>query len=168
MNHNGTYILIAYNAKKRVRQVGALGYVTFKKGWYAYVGSAMGKNGFNTRVGRHIKPHKKMRWHIDYLQLPVRHVWISDFGKAVECQWAKLLLKLSDDRIHGFGCSDCCCASHLLYFSSRERMAAAFETFRKTRRYVNKPYQMKRPPGCGSNKMPSMIQWVPQGTVRHK
>ena len=45
--------------------VGSLGYVTFKKGYYIYVGSG-GKNVLK-RLERHFSKKKKIKWHIDYL-----------------------------------------------------------------------------------------------------
>lgn len=45
--------------------VGALGKLAFKKGLYAYVGSA--QNNLEKRVSRHLRKEKRMCWHIDYL-----------------------------------------------------------------------------------------------------
>jgi len=48
----GVYCLIFENNECTVR-IGALGDLTFRAGWYIYVGSALG-SGVLKRLGRHI------------------------------------------------------------------------------------------------------------------
>ncbi|TAN39270.1 MAG: GIY-YIG nuclease family protein, partial [Candidatus Methanoperedens sp.] len=66
----GVYILNLKIDKDIVIRVGKLGNIRFKKGYYAYIGSALGTGGFK-RVTRHfnIASGKNMtrKWHIDYL-----------------------------------------------------------------------------------------------------
>ena len=61
----GSYILLAELASSKDVLIGKLGYISFPKAFYAYVGSAM--NGFKMRLPRHLKDNKKPHWHIDYL-----------------------------------------------------------------------------------------------------
>ena len=125
---NGTYVLIFYRKKGEFVRVGALGEIYFKKGFYAYVGSALGINGFANRIGRHVRRQKRLRWHVDYLNLPVREVWVSDAGNKCECDWSETLEQTASFHIPGFGCSDCRCPSHLFYFNNREALKKALQT----------------------------------------
>ncbi|MFW6137618.1 MAG: GIY-YIG nuclease family protein [Spirochaetota bacterium] len=61
----GSYVMILKNTADRTIQVGKLGMVHFRKGYYVYVGSGMGS--LHKRVARHYRACKKMHWHIDYL-----------------------------------------------------------------------------------------------------
>jgi len=86
----------------------------FKKGYYFYVGSAMGdRNNLKRRIERHLREDKKLHWHIDYLLQygTVKEIYVSEEG--VECEVAKDLSFL--DSVEGFGSSDCGCRSHLFY-----------------------------------------------------
>ena len=68
----GSYIhVISVNDEIDI-PIGKLGKITFKKGTYYYIGSAMGKTGSSTlgnRIKRHISfpKQKNKHWHIDYL-----------------------------------------------------------------------------------------------------
>jgi Uri superfamily endonuclease len=114
----GTYIIVLYLNKNERIQIGKLGRFEFKKGYYAYVGSAFGPGGLKSRIKRHIGPKKNYHWHIDYLNPAVKEVWVSDHGERLEHEWAGLLGEIATDKILGFGCSDCSCESHLFYFRS--------------------------------------------------
>ena len=116
--NKGTYIIVLYVVKSQRIQIGKLGRFQFKKGYYAYVGSAFGPGGLNSRIKHHIEPKKRYHWHIDYLNPAVKEVWVSDPGERLEHEWAGSLGKIASDQIPGFGCSDCSCESHLFYFNS--------------------------------------------------
>ena len=111
----GTYILkIKLNNSKNIT-FGKNRIERFKKGYYFYVGSAMGSsNNLKRRIGRHLRDDKKMHWHIDYLLKYGKIDKIYTTNKKVECNVAEELLK-KFDFIEGFGCSDCKCKSHLFY-----------------------------------------------------
>ncbi len=67
-------------------------------------------------VNRHHRTNKSKHWHIDYLRehMDLTSVWYSYNNKKLEHQWAQALSAMADmDPIHGFGCSDCQCYSHL-------------------------------------------------------
>ena len=48
--------------------VGRLGVIQAERGYYVYVGSALGSGGLAARVGRHCRREKRLRWHVDYLR----------------------------------------------------------------------------------------------------
>lgn len=115
----GVYVLILRLDNDRDILVGKLGELHFKKGFYAYIGSAMGRGGFK-RVTRHFNvaqgKNSTRKWHIDYL-LPHSEVICAVFSptyEAIECVVAKLLGEISEG-LPGFGCSDCSCETHLFF-----------------------------------------------------
>ncbi|ABR56212.1 DUF123 domain-containing protein [Methanococcus aeolicus] len=116
-NEKGTYILkIKLNGSK-VIEYGKTKKEKFQRGYYFYVGSAMGSSSnLKNRIGRHLKNEneKKLHWHIDYLLKygNVKEIFITN--NAVECEVSKDL-KEKFEFIKGFGCSDCGCDSHLYY-----------------------------------------------------
>ena len=115
----GIYYLVI-NVKKGVKKkIRKLGKIKFEKGIYIYVGSA--QNNLEKRVKRHLSAKKKNHWHIDYLlECPsanIRGVLCKNAKKEEECKMARLL-SLTEKPVKGFGCSDCCCESHLLKLDS--------------------------------------------------
>lgn len=116
----GSYILLLKVDKNVNLKIGSLGTVKFRKGVYAYVGSAM--NGIENRLKRHSILNKiksgKLKWHIDYL-LVNRYVRIIktipiSTKKRSECIISKLLEKKAVDVVSGFGSTDCkLCRGHL-------------------------------------------------------
>lgn len=116
----GTYILILHLENDISIQVGKLGKLKFKKGYYAYVGSAFGPGGIKSRLKHHIHPlKKKLHWHIDYLrkEASIKEVWVSDCKNRLEHEWGSVLENIvSSEKIPGFGCSDCKCDSHIFHF----------------------------------------------------
>ncbi len=115
-SEKGTYILILVFDRSRQISVGRLGIVQFEKGYYAYVGSAFGPGGMESRIRHHLAPKARRHWHMDYLDVPVREAWLSQPEARLEHQWAAFLGRASAGRIPGFGCSDCGCDSHLFHF----------------------------------------------------
>ncbi|MCM8785610.1 MAG: DUF123 domain-containing protein [Candidatus Omnitrophica bacterium] len=101
-------------------QVGKFEKIKFKKGLYAYIGSAM--NNLEKRTERHAKIAKtkkgKLRWHIDYLLSSKDSKLIGIIkipsNEKIECKLSELLQKFAVP-ITGFGSSDCKCRSHLYY-----------------------------------------------------
>ena len=114
----GIYCLVLKNPACTV-QVGALGPLSFKKGWHCYIGSALGSGGLK-RLDRHFalfeNKNKKPKWHIDYLltepRFSLEYAIFAATNERLECELARSLGGLGVD---GFGCSDCSCPSHLLY-----------------------------------------------------
>ena len=95
-------------------QAGKLGRLRFRRGYYAYTGSAM--NGIESRILRHLRSNKKTHWHIDYLLKKGKIIEIHCFSydKKEECRIAEKFQKRFPS-VPGFGCSDCKCSSHLFY-----------------------------------------------------
>jgi len=115
----GVYILLIGVSECSLK-IGALGLISFKQGFYAYVGSALGSGGLE-RVKRHINTYRtksaKLHWHIDYLLISpfVSSLWVFCLktNDRIECLIAGSLKGREIDR---FGASDCDCRSHLFYF----------------------------------------------------
>ena len=110
----GIYVLIIHVAKDVNVNTGALGRIAFKKGLYAYVGSA--QTNLEQRIKRHVRSEKRLFWHIDYLLAneasKITQVLYKKANKTEECKTAKIIGERGKP-IAGFGCSDCRCKSHL-------------------------------------------------------
>jgi len=115
--NRGSYLLILFNPLAFSKQVGALGVVDFKKGYYVYAGSAI--KGLEKRVKRHSKKRKAIHWHLDYIlphpmelnrSLLIRRV------DRLEGPLASRLQSIAHGYIPGFGSSDTDRPSHLFYF----------------------------------------------------
>ena len=65
---------------------------------------------------------KKMHWHIDYLlkseNTEIRDVLFNISEDKIECDLASIIAE-NGEGIAKFGCSDCNCKSHLIYFSRK-------------------------------------------------
>ena len=110
----GAYCLLISVNKNTISKIGALGKLSFKKGNYVYVGSAM--NSLEKRIQRHLCSKKKIFWHIDYLlsnkNVKIKKVFYKESAKKEECDIAKKVAK-NGVAVKKFGCSDCKCKSHL-------------------------------------------------------
>jgi Uri superfamily endonuclease len=125
----GSYVLVIKVRKvlKKLK-VGDLGKIDFMKGFYCYIGSAMGKTvNIENRLRRHFQSKKKIKWHIDYLLASpfvfLEGVIIFPSKKRLECIISRKIEKFSDGIIINFGSSDCNCKGHLYYFRSRRKLA---------------------------------------------
>jgi Uri superfamily endonuclease len=110
----GVYVLVIRVEADTDVNVGALGRLTFRKGLYAYVGSA--QNNLEQRLKRHLRKGKRRFWHVDYLlddeAAKVVKVFQRQANKAEECKIAEVISERGAP-IEGFGSSDCSCRSHL-------------------------------------------------------
>jgi len=114
----GSYLLILSLRRRRKINVGKLGRVHFRKGFYIYVGSAMAN--LWKRMERHRHLRKQHHWHIDELRA------VAEFQSALairssdrlECEIAKAMSKISEWSVPGFGSTDCSCKSHLFGMSA--------------------------------------------------
>ena len=114
----GTYALILKCKSNDTVQIGRLGQIELRPGYYIYIGSAFGPGGIKARVERHWRVDKRKHWHIDYLREYVTPVkaWVSYETERLEHEWAQILFDMPEmTPIQGFGCSDCGCYSHLFY-----------------------------------------------------
>lgn len=122
----GTYVLIIENSKDAEIEIGKIGCIEFKKGFYAYVGSAL--SGLERRIDRHLRAlgdNKELHWHIDYfLAGPVVEVKGVLFAETADRKECEIATNMSMDlaSITNFGCSDCTCKSHLFYSTSLLRL----------------------------------------------
>jgi Uri superfamily endonuclease len=114
------YVILTRVPRRTALTVGSLGEVTFERGWYAYVGSAL--RAREARVARHLAREKPLRWHADYLTtaFPPERAWLVD-GAAGECELAGALAALpgAERRPRRFGSGDCRCAGHLVRLTRR-------------------------------------------------
>ncbi|NMC10334.1 MAG: GIY-YIG nuclease family protein [Methanothrix sp.] len=125
-NCPGIYTLVLCMDRAQEIQIGSLGILEFAPGYYSYTGSARGPGGLK-RVDRHIRvlqgQKKTRRWHIDYL-LPYTsflQAFVTKTTQDLECQIAaRIGERLAP--IRGFGCTDCCCISHLHHSDDLPRM----------------------------------------------
>lgn len=110
----GSYILLIELPEKQIITVGSLKTICFLRGYYAYVGSAMGR--FKPRLSYHLKGNKKPHWHVDYLlqKASITDIILCETSERIECIIAQAL-KSQFNFIPGFGASDCKCESHLFF-----------------------------------------------------
>lgn len=109
----GSYLLILYLKKRQKVEVGKLGKVSFKKGFYIYVGSAMAN--LSKRMERHRRVKKRHHWHIDELREAAEFCSVLAIRSSdrLECEIAKALSRIAEWSIPGFGSTDCFCDTHL-------------------------------------------------------
>ena len=91
----GTYIFFARLKTARNICVNKKGQVyPFKRGWYAYVGSAFNSGGLRSRLNRHFHGTGKGHWHIDFFRkdvVPHNRAWVSYQDRKREREWAAAL-----------------------------------------------------------------------------
>ena len=118
----GVYVLIIDLNENLSVNLKSLGNLSFNKGTWVYVGSAMGMSStsLENRIRRHFRSEKTIHWHIDHLlnsDSKIRSSVWSKSSSPAECEIAK-----SIDRMIGvtpgprcFGASDCKqqCGTHL-------------------------------------------------------
>ncbi len=122
----GAYILLIRVEDPVSIPIGKLGDIDFKRGWYTYVGSAMGQTAtsLHHRVRRHFAPatQKRLHWHVDYLltsaNCKVLGAVIVRSTLKLECLLVPVIQFMGGQPWGTrFGASDCStCASHLLFF----------------------------------------------------
>jgi len=116
----GTYALIFSCASSARIRVGRLGTMQLQRGYYVYLGSALGPGGLRARIAHHQKLSTRPHWHIDYLRAHthLQSVWLNYDGRRHEHEWARAMQKMKEATIPflRFGASDCSCPSHLYFF----------------------------------------------------
>jgi len=120
----GSYVILIRLPKAQTITIGSLSDVYFPRGYYAYVGSALG--GVESRLSHHLSRTKKRHWHIDYLlqKASITDIIIGESEGRVECAIAQAL-SAQFDAIPGFGSSDCRCPSHLFFAVEGKPMKSA-------------------------------------------
>ncbi|GHV27169.1 hypothetical protein AGMMS4952_08400 [Spirochaetia bacterium] len=116
-SNSGNYLMLLELPLSRDIEVGALGTIRFKAGWYVYAGSA--RKNLSQRLNRHLRRERKQKhWHFDYLTPyagKIKALPIMSY-RNLECDLARDLAGLGGKPIANFGSSDCGCGSHLYYF----------------------------------------------------
>jgi len=119
---SGTYALILWSRSEKDIQVGRLGRLQLKPGFYVYVGSAFGPGGLKARISHHRNISNRPRWHIDYLRAVtcLQGVWYTYDSVCREHHWTEVFArsKKATTPLGGFGSSDCSCKSHLTFYHS--------------------------------------------------
>ena len=120
----GAYTLIIDLHKALSFQIKSLGNLSFEKGTWIYIGSAMGNGStsLENRIRRHFRSEKTIHWHIDHLlksESIIRcSIW-SESSEPVECEIAKSIEQMENifQGPKGFGSSDCKskCFTHLYH-----------------------------------------------------
>lgn len=121
----GVYGLLLHAKAATDIHVGALGCLTFRKGYYIYAGSARGPGGLRARLQRHLRQKKKVHWHIDRLtqQMPVIELWYVAAVGFGECGLAALCDEYEGaSPVDRFGSSDCRCRSHLYHYAKKPQL----------------------------------------------
>lgn len=130
-----TYILILKLNKNLSIEIGKIGKIFLKKGYYLYVGS--GKRNLEKRIQRHIKREKNIYWHIDYLtsnkNFSIKEIYL--FDKLNECRLAKIFIEKNFSYIINFGSSDCNCKSHLFFSENLKNFKIVIESFERRKYY---------------------------------
>jgi sugar fermentation stimulation protein A len=109
----GGYLLILTLKRKKNIHIGELGKVSFRKGFYIYVGSAMAN--LSKRMERHRHLKKLHHWHIDELRAVAEFhsVLAIRSSTRLECEIAEAVSRIAEWNIPKFGSSDCSCQTHL-------------------------------------------------------
>jgi len=114
---SGLYQLVIRLKESQLIAVGRRGRFLFPAGYYVYTGS--GRGGLESRIARHLRKRKKLRWHIDYLLQSCQIIEVKRYGDdQEECELSRSVERLPGGRVvvRGFGSSDCRCRTHLFYF----------------------------------------------------
>lgn len=138
-DNSGSYLLIIHLDEPCILTIGALGEVSFRHGYYVYVGSA--RRGLRGRVARHLRSEKKLRWHIDYLlrQVHVEHVLVSSKNTELELGQA-LLASPRFEAVERFGSSDSPLPGHLFYCADAASAGELQNSLPRTVRSVTDEY----------------------------
>jgi len=120
----GAYSLLIDLNKALSFQIKSIGNLSFEKGTWIYIGSAMGNGStsLENRIRRHFRSEKTIHWHIDYLlksdSIIRSSIW-SESLEPVECNIAKSIEQMENifPGPKGFGASDCksSCFTHLYH-----------------------------------------------------
>jgi len=127
----GTYALVFESGSYCTIEVGGLGPVELRPGFYVYIGSALGPGGLKARIERHWRATKRHHWHVDYLgdRLTARSAWYVAANSRQEHDWAMAIAACEGiEPVPRFGASDCRCRSHL-FFLAEAPGAGFFEKF---------------------------------------
>jgi len=130
---SGSYALILFCPKGKLVQIGKLGLLQLRRGFYVYIGSALGPGGVRARLAHHRKLSLRPHWHIDYLRphTCLDWIWYSHDRIRREHRWARIVsgLRGASVPLAGFGSSDCRCKTHLFFFAKRPSFSEFVDSF---------------------------------------
>ena len=133
--------MVLKSVQDKTIQLGKLAHLNVQKGYYLYIGSAMGSGGVISRLKHHCKISKKPHWHLDYLRAATEfhEAYALYSPERMECEWAGLMAQseVASEPLKGFGSSDCQCKTHLFYFSSQAKVAQAVREISAVRKISN-------------------------------
>lgn len=116
----GAYLILMKLINSKEIEIGKLGKIKFKKGYYIYVGSAM--NSIKSRTGRYLRGIRKKKWHIDYFIEHTSLLYIVEIAsdKRIEAALSNLIESFEGVPIRGFGNTDLKeVPSNLYYFKKK-------------------------------------------------
>jgi sugar fermentation stimulation protein A len=117
--NSGSYLIVLHSVQERKVEVGSLGRIIFRKGYYVYVGS--GLQGLEARAARHGRTRKKKFWHIDHVSpsflRPVK-TYLIRRPDRIESDLAERISLFASGETEGFGATDSGDRSHLFYFEN--------------------------------------------------
>jgi Uri superfamily endonuclease len=124
----GAYCLLVRLDREADAAIGRLGRFRLPAGHYVYCGSAL--RGLAARTARHMRRHKTLRWHIDYLLALPQACLLACLAypsdRREECQLNQAVQRQrgASVPVRGFGSSDCCrgCPAHLTHFAREPRL----------------------------------------------
>ena len=113
----GSYLILLQLMRDRRLEIGGLGKMLFRKGYYLYIGSAM--QDLTRRIERHKLVTKKKHRHIDHLREHARFIAGIPIRSSDdrEREISASLRRIADWSVPGFGSTDCHCVSHLVGMS---------------------------------------------------
>ncbi len=122
LEDKGAYLISLFNDEDRSLSLPSGKIFLLPKGFYIYVGSGLRK--LSSRIKRHLRKGGKAFWHIDHIKKYMNIIGSFSIRSPLrmECRIARELQDIADDVIPGFGCSDCDCQSHLLYFKKDPKL----------------------------------------------
>ncbi|MHC1709654.1 MAG: DUF123 domain-containing protein [Methanomassiliicoccales archaeon] len=130
----GAYVLVLHLSAPATIGVGVLGQMCFEEGNYFYCGSAQA--GLLPRLARHMRPDKKMHWHIDFLTCRGSVLGALAFkgSKDTECRLADAISDIPgiDPVGRGFGSSDCGCPTHLFRAKDEIPLSVVLDVLRSS------------------------------------
>jgi sugar fermentation stimulation protein A len=139
----GSYLLLLNLKRNRKIEVGKLGKIHFRKGFYVYVGSAMANLSKRMERHRHLKKHH--HWHIDELRAVAEFhsVLAIRSSDRLECEVARAMSEMAEWSVPRFGSTDCSCDTHLFGMASDPIQSEDFQKllqyFRMDRYHSNIP-----------------------------
>lgn len=112
----GAYVLVIDLARPLALDLPFSRPTVLAPGRYAYCGSAYGPGGLRARLGRHLREHKSLRWHVDRLTAAGHVSALAAVPGGSECALFTRVLETKGAAVPvpGFGSSDCRrCTAHL-------------------------------------------------------